>query len=93
MLHWAAENGHIPVIDALATVGANINAADLVEICVNFMLCILKLLLQYQWTPLHVASLHGQRDSVRCLLRCGADGAALDSVITAYFWLLPLVKR
>jgi hypothetical protein len=31
MLHWAAENGHIGVIDALAAVGANVNIQDAVR--------------------------------------------------------------
>jgi hypothetical protein len=30
MLHWAAENGHVGVIDALAAVRANVNIQDAV---------------------------------------------------------------
>lgn len=37
MIHWASENGLVQIIDALASVGANVNITDMVRMITPFL--------------------------------------------------------
>ncbi len=56
-VRWAAENGHLKVVEYLAEQGANLDLQDKHK----------------QYGPIHFATKNGHEDVVKCLMRYGAD--------------------
>ena len=76
-LHTAARYGHVPVVDTLVNLGANVNAVSMVSsriyVIHTYILEIMHNIFQENWTPLLTAARNDHVAVIDTLIQSGAD--------------------
>ena len=83
-LHIATQEGNDSLVESLIKCGADVNAVEIVSYLCKMLVITLNHIAVYyyqdQWTPLHIATQHGNYSLVESLIKHGADVNAVNKV-------------